>query len=274
MAPGSMNAVPADRERGGGLAKKLHSLSGVVPLGAFLVLHIWVTASIVGSRAVYDRQVGFIHSGILGVLEPLVIAPLFFHGIYGVIRVLSPRDPDHAYQTDLMAVLQRASGIVVLVFLGLHLWEFRAQTWMHGLAESSYSTKLVEDLSSTRNGVPWISLGYIVGMAGCVFHLVNGMTSFCTTWGYTRTEAAQRRARVVFRIAGVLLFAISSGIVVQLATGSRVFPESTQTSSAFECGPDAVAPPIPEHAIPAATARRAAPAPTASSPPPLPGGGH
>ena len=43
MAPGTMNAEPqgpAGRDRPEGLAKKLHSLSGVVPLGAFLVLHL------------------------------------------------------------------------------------------------------------------------------------------------------------------------------------------------------------------------------------------
>lgn len=267
-------SVTAETNRQRGMLKKLHSLSGVVPLGAFLVLHVWVTASVVSSRDVYDRQIGFLHGGVLGVLEPLVILPLFFHGIYGVLRVLGPRDPDHAYDTDLMAALQRASGLVVLVFISLHLWEFRAQTWMHGLAESAYSTKLVEDLSSTKYGVPWIALGYIVGMAGSVFHLVNGMTSFCTTWGYTRTEAAQHRVRMVLRIAGLLLFAVSSAIVVQLATGSRLFPATASTWPAFSCGPDALAPSPPPHAIPPAMAGRPA-SPSSSSPsPPLPSGGH
>jgi succinate dehydrogenase / fumarate reductase cytochrome b subunit len=265
-------SVTAETNRPGSVLKKLHSLSGVVPLGAFVVLHLWITASVVSSRAVYDRQIGFLHSGLLGVLEPLVILPLFFHAIYGVLRVVGPRDPDHAYDTDLMAALQRASGIVVLAFVSLHLWEFRAQTWMHGLAESAYSTKLVADLSSTKYGVPWISLGYIVGMAGSVFHLVNGMTSFCTTWGFAPTEPARRRVRFVFRIAGILLFAISSAIVVQLATGSRLFPVTESTWPAFECGPDALSPPTPAHAIPAATMPRLAP--SSSSAPPLPGGGH
>jgi succinate dehydrogenase / fumarate reductase, cytochrome b subunit len=268
-------SVTAETNRQGSSLKKLHSLSGVVPLGAFLVLHVWVTASIVGSRAVYDHQIGFLHSGLFGVLEPLVILPLLFHAFYGVVLATRPRDPEHTYGTDLMAGLQRASGVVVLLFVGLHLWEFRWQTWTHGLAESAYSTKLVADLSSTTWGVPWISLGYIAGMAGSVFHLVNGMTSFCTRWGYTRTEATQARARLVFRIAGVLLFAISSGIVVQLATGTRLFPATKSTWPAFECGPDALPPPLPSHAIPAATAPRALPpsSPSSSSPP-LPSGGH
>lgn len=282
MAPGTTNAEPQrpeGRDRPGSLAKKLHSLSGVVPLGAFLVLHLWVTASVVGSRAVYDRQTGFLHSGLLGILEPLVILPLFFHGIYGIIRVLGPRDPDHAYGTDRMASLQRASGIVVLAFVSLHLWEFRAQTWMGGFGVSAYSTKLVEDLSSTQYSVPWIALGYLLGTAGSVFHLANGMTSFCTTWGYTPTAEAQRRTRGVFLVAGFLLFALSAAMVVQLATGSRLFPASEPTASGFECGSAATPPAPPSHAIPQATAPR--PAPTASAPAtngqapaPLPSGGR
>jgi succinate dehydrogenase / fumarate reductase cytochrome b subunit len=265
-------SATAGTNRTGGLLKKLHSLSGVVPLGAFVVLHLWVTASLVGSRAVYDHQIAVIHTGLFGALEPLVILPLFFHAIYGVIRVLGPRDPDHAYDTDLMAALQRASGIVVLAFVGLHLWQFRAQTWMHGLSESAYSTKLVADLSSTKYGVPWIALGYIVGMAGSLFHLVNGMTSFSTTWGFARTASTQLRVRSVFRIAGLLLFALSSAMVVQLATGSRVFPASASNTSAFECGSAALPAPTPSHAIPAATVPRLAPPSATTSP--LPSSSH
>jgi succinate dehydrogenase / fumarate reductase cytochrome b subunit len=283
MAPGSMNAeppVPAVRDRRG-LAKKLHSLSGVVPLGAYLVLHLWMTSSIVGSRDVYDRQVGFIHSGVLGILEPLIIAPLFFHAIYGLIRVLGPRDPDHAYDTDALLMLQRVSGVVVLVFLGLHLWEFRAQTWMRGLGESAYSTKLVLDLSSTTYSVPLIALGYIVGTAGCVFHLVNGMTSFCATWGLTRTEAAKARARITFRVAGVLLFALSAAMVIQLATGTRLFPATESALGPTECGPNTPPVEAPPHALSAQKAPRSAPPSPSASPTtvpsgsaPLPSGGH
>ncbi len=268
-----MNAEPKGegaRDRRGGLAKKLHSLSGVVPLGAFLVLHLWITASVVGSRAVYDRQVVFLHSGLIGVLEPLVILPLFFHAIYGIVRVLGPRDPDHAYDTDVMAALQRASGVVVLLFLGFHLWEFRWQTWTHGLSEAAYSTRLVEDLSSMQYGVPWIAFGYVVGIGACVFHLVNGMTSFCTTWGYTRTEAARRRARALFRVSGVLLFALSAAMLVQLATGSRIFPATVPTLPAAECGSDATPPTQPPHAIPQATLPRPAPTTSSSGGRPLP----
>jgi succinate dehydrogenase/fumarate reductase cytochrome b subunit (b558 family) len=247
-------AVDAELDRRGASpssrAQKLHSLTGVVPLGAFLVLHLWITASIVGSRAIYDRQIGFVHGGaLLGVLEVvLVLVPLGYHAVYGVWRSLQPRDPKHAYANDLMLVLQRASGVVVLVFVVAHLWELRVQTWTSGLPVSAYSTKLVEDLSATSSGIPWIALGYLVGIGATVFHLVNGMTSFCTTWGCTPTVASQRGARAIFRVAGIVLFALGAGIVIQLATGSRLFPVDEPGSASLACGSAAVTPPPPARA--------------------------
>jgi succinate dehydrogenase / fumarate reductase cytochrome b subunit len=235
--------------------KRLLSLSGVVPLGAFVLFHLWITLSIVGSREVYERQVAVLHNGpLLGLLEVvLVIVPLAFHAGYGVIRSFQPRDRDHAYGTDQMVTLQRASGIVVLVFVALHVWELRVQTWTQGLAVSSYATKLVEHLSSTQSGIPFIALGYLVGIAATLFHLAAGMTSFCTTWGYTRTIASQRRARLLFRVLGILLFALSAAIVIQLATGSRLFPAEKPSTSALVCGSSAVTPPPPPHATPSAS---------------------
>jgi succinate dehydrogenase/fumarate reductase cytochrome b subunit (b558 family) len=238
----------SDRPRA--LGEKLHSLSGVVPLGVFLILHVWVTSAIVGSREVYDRQIGVLHGGaFMGVLEVvLVLAPLTYHAGYGMTRVLRPRTEGHAYANDLMFALQRASGVVVLVFIVAHLWELRVQTWTRGLPVSAYSTKLVMDLSSTSSGVPWIALGYLIGLAATVFHLVNGLSSFCTTWGYTVTALAQARARIVFRVAGALVFVISAGIVMQLATGARYFPRVVAPSEELPCGTAAVTPPLPARA--------------------------
>ena len=230
--------------------RKLHSLSGVVPIGAFLLLHIWTTLSIVGSSEVYDRQVAFLHGGpVLGFLEVvLVLIPLAYHGLYGIVRSLQrtdPADPPHAYDSSMMVTLQRLSGVVILVFVALHTWEFRGQTWTNGLPVASYSTTLIGHLSSTQVGVPWIAFGYLVGLAASFFHLVNGMTSFFTTWGFTKTPESQRRARVLFRIAGSFFFAVSALMVVQLATGARYFPSEPPKSPATACGTDVPPPPPP-----------------------------
>lgn len=235
-------------------SQKLFSLSGVVPLGAFVVLHLWVTSALLGSRAVYDRQVAFLHGPVVSLLAiVLVLAPLAYHAGYGVLRALRPRAEGHAYDNDLMFLLQRASGIVVLVFVGAHLWQLRGDT--------SYSTTLVDALSSTTSGVPFIALGYLVGIAATVFHLVLGLASFCITWGYTPGPASQRRARILFRVGGVVLFVIGAGIVVQVATGVRWLPAEEPSSTELLCGPAAVTAPPPERAAPPSPSSSAAPGP-------------
>ena len=250
------------------LARRLHSLTGVVPLGAFLFFHLWITSALGSSRDVYDRQIGLLHGGpFFAFLEVvLLIVPLVYHAAYGVMRSLQPRDPNHAYDTDVMLTLQRASGVVVLVFIAAHVWEFRGQTWTHGLAVSSYSTKLTEHLSSTQSGVPFIALGYVAGIAATVFHFANGMTSFCATWGLAKTFEARHRMRVLFRVVGVLLFALSTALVIQIATGSRFFPADEPASLTQPCGSGVVSTPAPPHAHPAASL--AAPRLPASPPSP------
>jgi succinate dehydrogenase / fumarate reductase cytochrome b subunit len=259
------------RDRPMTLPAKLGSLSGVVALGAFVVLHLWVSSAAVGSRDLYDRQLAALHGGaVLGLLHVvLVLVPLVYHAGYGIVRTLQPRDPHHAYPNDLMLLLERASGVVVLVFLVAHAWEFRAQTWGLHRATAAYSTKLVEDLSSTSHGVPFVAMGYVVGLAATMFHLVNGLSSFCTRWGYTPHRAAQLRARIAFGVAGACLFVISAAIVVQLATGVRYFPADEPRASDVACGPGAISPPPPVRGPASPPAR----APSSSSPAPsaLPG---
>ena len=228
-------------------------MSGVVPIGAFLLFHIWTTLSIVGSREIYDRQIAFLHAheprAFFGFLEiVLVLLPLAFHGGYGVYRSFQPREKDNAYGSMLMVTLQRVSGIVILVFVVLHVVEFRYQTWAHGREVASYSTTLIEHLSSTQSGVPLIALGYLVGLAASFFHLSNGLTSFCMTvapGGAARTPEAKRRFTLFFRLAGLFFFFLSAAMVIQIATGTRFFAAEPPPSSTTVCNAPSAVPPAP-----------------------------
>jgi succinate dehydrogenase / fumarate reductase cytochrome b subunit len=206
-----------------------------------------MTSSIAGSRETYDRQVGFLHRGpLVGFLELVVVLlPLVFHSGYGLYRSLQPIEPGHGYDSTWMAKLQRVSGVIVLVFVVAHVLEFRGTTWSRGLQVASYSTTLAAHLSSTTFGVPLVALGYLVGLGACFFHLVNGMTSFCTTFGYTPTPATQRHARRFFRVAGALFYVISAVLIIQVATGARFFPAEPRSSTATLCGTAVPARPAP-----------------------------
>ncbi|CAN5924673.1 hypothetical protein BH11MYX4_BH11MYX4_15420 [soil metagenome] len=230
--------------------RRLFSLSGVLPLGAFLLLHLWTAAALLSSNATYDRQIAVLHGGpVVGILEVvLILVPLAFHGAYGTWLALQPRPAQHAYASGLMLSLERVSGLVVLLFVIAHLRATLVPAWTGRLLVGSYSTRLVEDLSTLDSGIPWTALGYLVGIAATVFHLANGMTSFAVGWGLVRGPVAERRTRLFSRGIGIVLFAVGAAAVIALATGTRLFGAEAPPAAGL-CG--AAANPSPS-ALPSA----------------------
>lgn len=100
------------------LLGRLHSLAGIVPLGLFLLEHLYSNAIAMLGRAEYDRQVNML-LGIpfLPVIEVLFIAiPLIYHASYGIyIGMISKNNPyRYSYAQNWMFFAQRASGLITL----------------------------------------------------------------------------------------------------------------------------------------------------------------
>ena len=72
------------------LLRRLHSLSGVIPVGAYMVVHLLTNSTILDSALTFQKNVYTIHS--LGQILPLVewvfiFIPLLFHAIFGVVII-------------------------------------------------------------------------------------------------------------------------------------------------------------------------------------------
>lgn len=226
-----MSAVVTDRttsSRAAFLLRRLHSLSGVVPLGAFLAEHLWTNAAALGGRARFDAAVAEIQAiPALPLVELFgIVLPLFFHAIYGVVLATrgSPNAGAYPFTRNWMYVLQRITGVVVFVFVMAHLWEYRVQKWLFGMDASAFHPTLEAHLSWTWLGVPWIAIGYLLAVAAAVFHLANGLVTFCMSWGITVGRPAQRRAAFLFGTLGLLLYVLSTLTILQLATGTTFLP--------------------------------------------------
>jgi len=100
-------------------------------------------------------------------------------------------------------LLQRLSGIGILLFLLLHLAGTRLQSWL----DPSLSADLFSHLQGQLLN-PWIFWPYLIGLLLSVFHLANGLWGFCVSWGITTTPEAQRRALLLAVGVGLLLAAI------------------------------------------------------------------
>ncbi len=68
------------------LWRKLHSLLGIIPIGAFFVEHIVSNFEALKGPAAYGAQVKFLNSlPLVRVLEwTFIFLPILYHGLYGV----------------------------------------------------------------------------------------------------------------------------------------------------------------------------------------------
>lgn len=216
------------------LLRRLHSLSGVLPVGVFLVVHLWTNASLLGGREPFDHAVEDIQRlPFLPLVEVAgVVAPLAFHALFGVYLATlgRPNAARYGHGRNWAYVFQRITGAIAFVFVLAHLWELRVQKWLFGMSHTAFYDTLVSHLSSVQLGLPLMAVFYLVGIAASVFHLANGLATFTMTWGIVTSRRAQGRVAIAASIFGVLLFAVGASTVVSVTTGAQI--ESAHTPSA------------------------------------------
>jgi succinate dehydrogenase / fumarate reductase cytochrome b subunit len=219
--PKTVAVVLGDRGR----AEKLHSLTGVVPLGVFLTLHLLINARALQGREALDRTArGILSIPLLSVIELFgVLLPLGFHAAYGIKLSLSPRTEPAPYPASWI-FLQRMTGLIALSFIGFHLYDLRGRVLFGYMTEADVFPALAAKLSSTIAwGIPLAALVYLTGVAATVFHFATGLFAFLVSWGYVGSERAIKTARIACGSLGVVLFLIGASTVVYYATGSRFF---------------------------------------------------
>jgi len=222
--------------------RKLHSLSGVVPVGVFLVEHLWTNATALRSQQAFDEAVDTIQRlPFLPFIEIFgIMLPLAFHALYGLVlmRESQPNVARYPYGRNWLYVMQRVTGVLTLLFIGWHLYEYRVQKWLFGMSTSSFYPTLAAHLSSTWQGLPVLAIVYILGVAAAVFHFCNGLWGFTASWGVTTSRRAQMRVGVLAGIVGVVLFVLGESTVLYFATGTRFFPTgSDRVDPGTNCRP-------------------------------------
>jgi len=211
-------------------------VSGVLPVGVFLVEHLWTNAAALQGEAAFAGAVNDIQSlPLLPAIELFgIFLPLAFHSFYGVYLAVQGRQNalQYRYARNWLYFLQRMTGMVALVFILYHLGEFRLQKWLYGMRVEAFYPTLEAHLSATYWGVPWTAILYLVGLAASVFHFANGLSGFAMSWGLTATRASQQRAAVASWAVGLTLFGLGAVTVLFFATGSRFGLRSELVSSA------------------------------------------
>jgi succinate dehydrogenase / fumarate reductase cytochrome b subunit len=174
------------------LLRRLHSLLGLLPVGGFLVFHLWENSQSRFGAAYYNEQVAGWLQGLnyLQLLELFVIAlPLLFHAGYGLVILHGGNLNWNRFPWlhHRLYVLQRLSGVAILLFLLFHVGWTRIWGIFYPAARADLFGHM--QLLLTQ---PWIFTLYLAGLLLSVFHLSYGIWSMAISWGLTASALAQR----------------------------------------------------------------------------------
>jgi succinate dehydrogenase / fumarate reductase, cytochrome b subunit len=181
--------------------RRLHSLTGLIPLGLFLVFHLTANNSAIKGPEAFNTVVNMLRSlPYLEIVEISILGiPILFHGLYGLIIT-----PQFA-RTNLGAYskvhnwtyyLQRITGIIIFIFIAVHIWQFRFN----------------EDLDFEAVAIPlrqpaW-AIAYFIGITATVYHFANGLWNFLISWGLTIGKNAQTVSGYVCAFIGLIVLII------------------------------------------------------------------
>lgn len=174
------------------LLRRLHSLFGLLPVGGFLVFHLWENSQSRFGQAYYNEEIVAWLQGLnyLTLMELFLIAlPLIFHAGYGLLILQGAAGNWNRYPWlhNRLFWLQRMSGIGLLVFLLIHVgWTRVWAIWQPGIKLDLF-THMQALLSN-----PFTLLLYVTGLLLAVFHFCYGLWTMAISWGLTTSADAQR----------------------------------------------------------------------------------
>ncbi len=206
------------------LLRRLHSLTGIVPIGVFLIAHLTTNSSLAwgkfalrgespgaslieGGVHYFQKEVSWINEQVphLLLIEITLWASIAFHAILGVFYARSGKanTARYPFQGGRRYALQRVSGYVGILFIFYHVatlrwgWSFLVPggaKWDHHFAASTLAAAIkgANDGSVTLAGAG-VAVLYFVGLTLLVFHFANGLWTAAITWGLTLSAKAQRR---------------------------------------------------------------------------------
>ncbi len=200
------------------LIRRLHSLTGLV-FGGYIVVHLIVNASIAQMGTVYQVQVDKIHS--LPLLEAIewiaIFLPIIYHTIYGIWITLTgrPNVDSYGYKKNWFYTLQRASAIVIVLFILFHILALKYGLFGGKLAFDPHAASATVHRHMTAYW--WVAgVVYPIGIVASCYHLANGLWTAAITWGLTISAASQKRFG--YMCAGVFVLMLGLGLTALIAS--------------------------------------------------------
>ncbi len=227
------------------LLRRLHSLTGIVPIGMFLMVHLVTNSTIAWgglntrahgegwidrSVATFQHEVSFINNmPLLLLIEITLWVSIGFHSILGVYYAMSGTGNlgSYKYMGNTRYAIQRLTGYFGIFFLLYHIATLRwgwswlvpgGAQWSHEFASSTFAAALQGSAEGFTGMGLLVSAFYFIGVSALVFHFANGLWSAAITWGLTVSRESQKRWGLMCTGLGAGLMAMAWVSVLGFAT--------------------------------------------------------
>ncbi|MEM6458131.1 MAG: hypothetical protein AAF710_01935 [Planctomycetota bacterium] len=267
LSPGSSPQKPlpvALLEKNHFVLRRLHSLSGVIPVGVFLIGHLFTNAQMIWGQdggvdgtgeGTFQHEVDFIHNlPYLLFIEISLWGAIGFHAGLGLFYTFTGKGnvKNYGYGGNVRYALQRITGIIALVFIFLHIatlrWRWDIFGWFTPFYGEGYQAdgKVDGGMPSHLKDVPmslpltayalqfsWVVfLFYALGALATVYHWSNGLWTAAISWGLTITEASMKRWGVVclgMFVALTVFFSVALYAAMAFDLSEDMTPEQKET---------------------------------------------
>ncbi|HEY1984107.1 MAG TPA: succinate dehydrogenase [Terracidiphilus sp.] len=184
--------------------RKLHSLLGIIPIGAFLLEHILSNFEALKGPVAYAQQVKFLNAlPLVRVLEwTFIFIPILYHAIYGVYIWLRGKSNVvyYPWAGNWLYVSQRWTGLIAFAYILQHVLRQRFLGVSLPENPGAAFAKVQHELSN-----PFMVAVYVIAMLAICWHFSYGVWLFAAKWGITPGVKARQRFGWVCVALGVVL---------------------------------------------------------------------
>lgn len=213
------------------LLRKLHQITGIVPLGLFFFVHMFTNSAALNGSAAFTKKVQDIHDiPYLLFIEIFgIFVPLIFHSVYGILisAEAKPNVLNYSYGRNWFYMFQRGTGIFLFLFLLFHILNFRFglipglnMVPIAGNADKAFA------IVSTEFQITWVLVLYILGVIATAWHLAYGFFLFAVDWGIVIGQKAQKATLYATLGLAIFLAAVGTNAAFAFVTKCGLLPKA------------------------------------------------
>jgi succinate dehydrogenase / fumarate reductase cytochrome b subunit len=211
------------------ILRKLHQLTGIMPLGFFLLEHFYTNSKALNGATEFNTAVQDLQQipYILLIEIGGIFIPLIYHAVYGIVISVEmrPNNLHYPYARNWFYTIQRLTGFILFFFITFHVLNFRFGLipGLNTLSVARHPEESFQIVAREFRIVP-IFIVYVIGITATVWHLANGIWLFLVDWGITIGERAQKIAGYACLGFGIVLLAVGINAAVAFIRPGGLLP--------------------------------------------------